>query len=146
MYQSSSRCQQGVPNFHAGIRQNSGGLCSAKARLPEGMSALVGVQFWVRGVITPTAAGQVHQAGASCLQQFQRCHLALKNKNIFQPLQPRGAHPIWGQVHNSAEAANDLKRPWLNNGDIMPSEIGHIRERQIPCDFAHWWNVMNKLD
>ena len=34
---------------------------------------------------------------------------------------------------------------WMDTENIMLSGISS-RERQIPCDFTHMWNLMNKLN
>ena len=35
---------------------------------------------------------------------------------------------------------------WMDLENIMLSEINPALERQIPYDFTHMWNLMNKLN
>ena len=33
----------------------------------------------------------------------------------------------------------------ISFGTVNPSKTQPVRERQIPCNFTHIWNLMNKL-
>ena len=56
---------------------------------------------------------------------------------------------IYPMEYYSATRKNEIlpfATMWVELECIMLSEISQVRERQIPFDFTHMWNLRNKID